>query len=72
QYQRITLIVGAVVLLLAIITTPKVIYFRGGKRVAGQYERNATIDPPNAAIRSVGVIGATVLIFFALKGIDGE
>jgi hypothetical protein len=62
-YQRIILILGAIALVVAILTTPQVFYTSD----------HAYMVFLNIAVgRSIGVIGATVLIFFALKGINNK
>jgi hypothetical protein len=71
--QRIILILGAAVLVVAILTTPPVVILQGthAKPSAAQFvqiELQPVISVATASMRSVGVIGATVLLFFALKG----
>ncbi len=69
--QRVVLVVGAVVLIAAILTTPNVVI------VQGSYSRPSAlpdqllpmITPATAFLRAVGVIGATLLVFFSLQGI---
>ena len=72
-YQRIVLVLGAAVLIVAIQTTPPVVILQGthAKPSAAQFvqiELQPVISPTTASMRSVGVIGATVLLFFALTG----
>lgn len=55
-YQRIVLIVGAVILVMVV--------FRGE---VGAYRYYG--DVIEAMVKGVGVVGGTMLIFFALKGI---
>ncbi len=55
-YQRIVLIIGAVILLIVFFKT-----FEGGEI---HYYFSIT-----AIAKGVGVVGATILVFFALKGI---
>ncbi len=56
---------GAVVLLLVLLTTQRIVKLPYG--VFGKADKyshlRATINPTNAAIRTVGVIGATLLVF---------
>ena len=54
-YQRIVLIVGAVILLIVVFKT-----FEGG----GVYYMYSI----QAIVKGLGVAGATILVFFALKG----
>lgn len=73
-YQRIVLVLGAIVLVAAILATPKLVILQGtyAKPSAAelvQLELQPMIAPATATMHAVGVIGATVLIFFALQGI---
>ena len=70
-YQRIVLVLGAATLIIAIQTTPQVLiangaHLRPAVDITGQLQ--PMISPATASMRAVGVIGATVLLFFALKG----
>jgi hypothetical protein len=70
-YQRIVLILGAIALIVAILTCPKFIiiegkYFSVGS-VGGTDAFAKIIDLQSAVARAIGVVGATTLIFFALK-----
>lgn len=72
-FQRIILVLGAAALIIAIQTTPPVVILQGtyAKPSAAQFvqiELQPVISPTTASMRAVGVIGATVLLFFALKG----
>ena len=72
-YQRIILVLGAAVLIAAILTTPLVVILQGthAKPSAAQFvqiELQPMISVATASMRAVGVIGATILLFFALKG----
>lgn len=74
-YQRIVLVLGAIVLVAAILTTPMLVILQGtyAKPSAAtlvQLELQPMIAPATAIMRAVGVIGATVLLFFALQGIE--
>ena len=74
MYQRIVLMAGAIILIVVIWTCPKMIitqgqYFKVG--MVGNTKAFAEIIEINSAIaRSIGVIGATLLTFFALKDIS--
>jgi hypothetical protein len=73
-YQRIVLIVGAIILIVVIWTCPKMITGDMGHLykvgMVGNTEMFAEITEINSAIaRSIGVIGAILLTFFALKDI---
>ena len=98
KYQRIALVIGAIVLVLLLWTTPKLVVYQGStvkyaNAVAAndylfeewkkQMDKGGSpldFPPPTGvgepfrdtneiAIRTIGVLGATILIFFALKGI---
>jgi hypothetical protein len=69
--QRIILVLGAAALIVAIQTTPQIIIAGGSHAkpaadVSGQLQ--PVISPTTASMRAVGVIGATILLFFAFKG----
>jgi hypothetical protein len=70
-YQRIVLVLGAAVLVFVILTSPQVLIVQGthakpAADVSGQFQ--PMISVATASMRAVAVIGATILIFFALKG----
>ncbi|MBW2039393.1 MAG: hypothetical protein JRI46_07340 [Deltaproteobacteria bacterium] len=69
-YQRIILVLGAIALVIAILTTPQLVIVQGthAKPTADLAQLQPIIAPWTALIRSIGVIGVTVLLFFALKG----
>ncbi|MBN1255082.1 MAG: hypothetical protein JXA50_07400 [Deltaproteobacteria bacterium] len=74
-FQRIILVLGAATLVAAILTTPMIVNVQGmyAKPSAAdliQIELEPMITPSTAIVRSVGVIGVTVLLFFALSGIE--
>ena len=71
-FQRIVLVLGAIVLVAAIWTTPEIVIVQGtyAKPSMDLVQLEPMIAPPTAVMRSVGVIGATVLVFFALQGIQ--
>jgi hypothetical protein len=81
-YQRIVLILGAIILVVAIWTTPRFYIFDGDR----QYTNSAFIkmieekrgsklpidselDIADASMRAVTVLGVTILLCAALKGI---
>lgn len=68
--QRIVLVVGAIALVAAILTTPQVVVIQGSyaKPSFELGQLQPIIAPATASMRAVGVIGATLLLFFALKG----
>ena len=73
--QRIVLVLGAIALVMAIWTTPMLVILQGtyAKPSAAalvQLDLQPMIAPATAIMRAVGVIGATVLLFFAFKGIE--
>lgn len=70
-YQRIILVLGAAALVAVILTSPRVLIVQGthAKPVAdlgGQFQ--PMISVATASMLAVAVIGATILLFFALKG----
>jgi hypothetical protein len=70
--QRIILVLGAIALVAAILTTPKIVIVQGtyAKPSLDLVQLEPMIAHTTAIMRAVGVIGATVLLFFALKGIE--
>ena len=75
-YQRIVLVLGAIALVAAILTTPESVILQGTYAEADpmlnemtQLKLQPMITPATATMRSIGVIGATVLLFFALQGL---
>lgn len=71
-YQRIVLVLGAIALVMAIWTAPRVIYVKDSylEYDAQNHSGLAPVtDPRTVLTRSVGVIGVTVLVFFAMKDI---
>jgi len=68
--QRIILVLGAAALIAAILTTPAIVIIQGSyaKPSFELGQLQPMITPATASMRAVGVIGATVLLFFALKG----
>ncbi len=77
-YQRIILILAAIALIIAIWTSPRLITERAAafgsvyKIVSYRHpkSKNGMIEPRTASMRAVAVVGATILIFFALKSKD--
>jgi len=74
KYQRIILVAGAILLLLAILTTPKVFKAEGGTIItvskgSNMYEL-AVMDVGTAFVRGFVVLGVTVLIFFAFRNVE--
>jgi hypothetical protein len=70
-FQRLILVLGAAALIIGILTTPQVLIVQGSHAkpsadVSGQFQ--PVVSPTTASMRAVGVIGATILLFFALKG----
>lgn len=73
-YQRIVLILAAVALIVAFITAPLVVYMPKGivKYDPNTHESKWYIvatDCRIASMRTIVILGVTVLLFFALKGI---
>ena len=71
-FQRIVLVLGAIVLVAAILTTPKIVIIQGtyAKPSLDLIQLEPMIAPITAIMRAVGVIGATILLFFALSSIE--
>jgi hypothetical protein len=70
-FQRIVLVLGAIALVAAIVTTPQLVilqgsYLKTSADIADQLQ--PMIALATALIRSAAVIGVTALLFFALKG----
>jgi hypothetical protein len=75
-FQRIVLVLGAIALVLAILTTPLSVILQGtyakptpSLNELTQIELVPMITPATAVMRSIGVVGATILLVFALQGI---
>jgi len=67
-YQKIVLILGAIVLPIIIWTSPRGSYWQNSF-----FENQGNIIHfESALIRAILVIGCTLLVFFALKGIGGK
>jgi hypothetical protein len=74
-FQRIILVLGAATLVVAILTTPMIVnvqgmYAKPSEANILQIELEPIITPSTAIVRSIGVIGVTVLLYFALSGIE--
>jgi hypothetical protein len=68
DYQRLVLFAGAIALALALWTSPKVVIWEGIYfRPEAKRDLMPMTEPRTASMRVVGVIGASLLIFFALK-----
>jgi TRAP-type C4-dicarboxylate transport system permease small subunit len=76
-FQRIILVLGAIALGLAIWYTPEAVILQGTyatpspmlTQLTGGLELLPVIAPQTGIMYAVGVVGATVLLFFALQGI---
>ena len=78
-YQRIILVLGAIALGLAIFwKTPEAVILQGMyvvpspmlSQLTGGLELQPVLTPHTAIVYAVGIIGATVLLVFALQGIQ--
>jgi hypothetical protein len=72
-YQRIILVLGAAALVAVILTAPYIYIISGthaklSAQVAVPIELQPVISFTTVLIHSIGVIGVTVLLFFAFKG----
>ena len=75
-FQRIVFVLGAIALVAAIMTTPKSMIFQGTyaeedpalNQLVG-VALQPVITPQTATMRALGVVGATILLVFALQGI---
>lgn len=72
-FQRIILILGAIALAMALWTTPQYVTLPHGMKIEHKKksitEAVVPIDIGTAVARAIGVIGPTVLLFFAFKDI---
>jgi TRAP-type C4-dicarboxylate transport system permease small subunit len=76
-FQRIVLVLGAIALGLAIWYTPESVILQGTyatpnpmlTQLTGGLELQPVITPQTGIMYAVGVVGATVLLFFALQGL---
>ena len=75
-YQRIILVVGAIVFVVVLLTTQKVKEVGQGvvlRATATEYTNFASIyDISTAFVRGLAVLGATALLWFAAKGINSK
>jgi hypothetical protein len=73
KWQRIVLVLGAIVLLLVIFKAPTVQHARDGIILRGGTEDILAnvVDMRTALVRGLAVIAATILAFFALKSGGG-
>ena len=71
--QRIVLIIGAAVFLYALFTSPKVSVIKGTYVVPSPDKKEIAkiVDVSTAITRAVAILGATLLVFIALKGKAG-
>jgi hypothetical protein len=75
-YQRIVFVLGAIALVAAILTTPETVILQGTYAKPNpmlneltQIELQPMITPATATMRALGVVGATILLVFALQGL---
>ena len=76
-FQRIVLVLGAIALVAAIMTTPNSVILQGTyatpnpmlTQLTGGLELQPVLTPQTGIMYAVGVVGATVLLYFALQGI---
>jgi hypothetical protein len=75
-YQRIVLIIGAIALIVAIWTCPKFIIIEGKYFSAGSIRGTDAFakitDIQSVLGRAIGIIGGTILVFFALKSQESK
>jgi len=67
--QRIVLIIGAIAFLYLLFTSPKISIVRGTYVIPSPDKKDVAkiVDISTATTRAVAVLGATVLVFIALK-----
>ena len=73
KWQRIVLIIGAIIFYFTLMTIPRVVHRSQGmitKPTTRNQKYARVMDVRTATVRGVAVLGATVLIFFALKKKD--
>lgn len=71
--QRITLIGGAILLVLIMIGTPNVVIYQGAHYDASMFAGKALASIPDiysGILRFITVVGATVLVFLSLSKKD--
>jgi len=75
-YQRLVLVLGAIVLVIVMWTTPQFITVQGLHVKYDKFGKTTafvpTRDTGQIIIRAISVIGATLLVCLALKGIKKE
>lgn len=68
--QRIVLMFGAVALVIVILTVPKIVIYQGtflnAKNIQGE-ELAKVVDFRTGILRIIGVVAATLLVFYAFK-----
>ena len=71
--QRIVLIIGAAVFLYVLFTSPRVSIVKGTYVIPSPDKKDIAkiVDVSTAMTRAVAILGATLLIFIALKGKAG-
>jgi len=70
KYQKILLMVSAVVFIVALLTSPKVCYLGQGvlmKSTKYSKEYAPIVDIRTASVRGIAVLGAMALLYFALR-----
>ena len=77
RYQRIILIIGAIVFVIALLSTPRVFTWRGTLMkysiVSDKDSSYAPLIPTqNATVRGIAVFGATAMLWFAAKRINSK
>lgn len=72
--QRIVLLIGAVCLIYFLFTSPKISIVKGTYVIPPPYKENIAkiVDVRTAMTRAVAILGATLLVFFALKDKRGN
>lgn len=74
KYQRIILILGAFFLFFVIWTAPMLQYAAHGDVIIVGTDINyvTELDYKTALLRDLGIVGATLLLFIAFKGISNK
>lgn len=76
-YQRIIFVIGAIILVIALWATPQYITIQGhtikydssNKKLSLYYPKR---DMSQIIFRATGIIGVTILLFFAFKGLNSN
>jgi hypothetical protein len=71
-YQRIILVVGAVVFVVTLLTCPQVFVVQGSLLNGHPTGFAPIVDVYTASVRGIAVLGATAMLWFATKGIDNK